>query len=539
MALVCSSVIAFLSIEDTKKENEAAKQRIEELNTSIDALQTELEKAHAEASSQEELLKKHQEIFDAWRKATPEVNEAVNRITDAYSVVVEQAHLFPQDSLKQLEDEVMDAIYGAIRSTDPHSIAQEFEKTIAELEKTRYDNIIKSMIEKIKQDGVTFPEDTKSVEEVRKYYDELVNNAQIFESFKEQGIDAEIATLEALLDADEENDLAKAFEDAVASIKTPITLKTSLAAANAAWNTLYSHLESGDTLKDSTTKARILLDTYTERIDQLNLAKAEADLINSDISALKIAPDLTCRNEIASLEQRISSWKEKFNIDEANLYLVNDISTVKKSYENALAELRKLYEAFKAAVESIGNVNVNSKAAIDNAFAAFNNIKGYKDADAVLSLTSPNTVGELYTVLEAAYNSYNYLVSLLEAIRAEIDRMHTADPDVTYAEADALKSMADELISLGATLDALDTDTTNYVNLYREACLLPYKNDAFKEIKTAYDEHYAKANDNRDIILSLVVIKDAALHSVENAGNIDEICAAVEKAKIDFSTCLN
>lgn len=537
VALVCTSVVAFISIEDAKKENEAAKLKIEELNGSIDALKSELEKTHSEAKTHKEQLEKYQQIFDAWTKSTPEVNEAVNRITDTYSRVLESAHLFPQSRLEGLEDEVMDAIYGAIRSTNPGVAASNFEKVISKLEKARYDNVIKEMIQKIKENGVTFPEDEEAVAELEDYFDKFTNNAEVINSFKAQGIDSEIKALKDSLDSDEENDLVKAFEDAVAEIKAPITLNTSLEKANVAWNKLYAALESDDTLKESTVKARELLDEYTARKAQLENAKKTADVINSDTFALKIAPDLATKNAIADLEARINAWISEFNIDNANMYLVNDLAPVKKAYENELTKLRALYGAFKKAVESIGKVNVNSKASIDNAFSAFKNIKDFKDTDTLLFLESPYTVSELYAALEKAYNDFNYLVSLINAIRAEIDRIHTADPNVTYEDVNGLDAMTDELLSLGATADVLNTEKTDYVTLLKEARLLPYKNDAFKEIKSAYDAHYAEANDNRDIILALVAIKDAALNDVEKANTTEEINAVVGKAKADFVKC--
>ena len=88
------------------------------------------------------ILKKYQDILSAWTKATPNVNEAVNRIVVAYEDIAKNSHLFPAEKLEGLEDAMMDAVYGAIRFTDPLSIAKEFENKTGKLNEIRYDNII-------------------------------------------------------------------------------------------------------------------------------------------------------------------------------------------------------------------------------------------------------------------------------------------------------------------------------------------------------------------------------------------------------------
>lgn len=396
-ALGVTSFIALKSIEDAKAENEVAKLKIEDLNNSVNSLQSELKDTNKEISDHEDRIKKYQDIFSAWSKATPNVNEAVKKIVSAYEEIVMNAHLFPQDKIKGLEDEMMDAVYGAIRSTDPLTVAKEFETKAAKLNEVRYDNIINGKIEKIKQNGVTFPEDTVAIEELRTYYNSFLENAAIIESFREQGLDRELVSLEALLDTDEENDLALKFEKEVASIKTPILPTTSLAKANDAWSALCVAIESNDTLSENTLKARALLDFYIAR--------------------------------------------------------------------------------------------------------------------------------------------KNKLVDLTNVIRTEIDRIHTADPDVTHDEIAALNFKVDELLSLEVSIEVLNTDKTDYVALLKEARLLPHKNDAFKEVKAAYDTYYAKANNDRDILIALVDIKDATFNAIEKAESTDEIKALVENAKINFAKC--
>ncbi len=537
IALGVSSFLTLKSIEDAKKENDAAQLKIEELNNSLNSLQSALDSTNDEISNHEERIKKYQEIISAWSKATPNVNEAVKKITSAYEDVAKHSHLFPKDKIKGIEDDMMNAVYSVIRSTDPIALAKSFENVINKLNESRYDNIIKSEITEIKKDGVTFPEDTKAIQELRAYYNSFGENTAVIESFKAMGLDKELASIEAQLDADEESDLSKVFESEVAQIKAPITLQTSLDKANSAWNALYSKLEESDKLAESTAKARAQLDEYTVRINQLAVAKEIADAINSKISALKVNADVETQNSIDSLEAEISAWIEKFQIDEANTSLVNDLSPAKKAYEKAVSSLRELYEAYKRAVEGIGKVNVGSKDAIDTAFSTYEAIKGYKDTNVLLSLENENTVEALFDTLQRALNSYNYRVALIDSIRAEIDRIHTADPEVSHEDIANLNLKVEELLKLEESVNVINTEKTDYVALLEEARLLPYKNEAFALVKSAYDTYYAQANNDRALILALVEIKDNSLKAIENAKSVDEINALTEKAKSDFQNC--
>ena len=537
VALGVSSFLALKSIEDAKIENENAKFKIEELNNSLNALQSALENTNDEISDHEERIKKYQEIISAWSKATPDVNNAVKKIMSAYEDVAKNSRLFPKDKIKGLEDNMMNAVYSVIRSTDPQSLADNFVKTITQLNESRYDNIIKSKITQIKKDGVTFPEDTKAINELRAYYNSFLENSAVIESFKVMGLDKEIASLEAQLDADEENDLAKAFEKTVSEIKTPITLATVLDTANTAWKTLYNALEKDDKLAENTAKARALLDTYTVRINQLKLAKEKANAINSKISALKIYADIATKNMISSLEAEISAWIKEFQIDDANMSLVNDLTPLKKAYEKAIADLRTLYEAYKRAVEGIGKVNVGSKPLIDAALNAYEAIKEFKDTNALLSLEKENTVEALFDTLQRALYSYNYRVELIDSIRTEIDRIHSADPDVSHEDIAKLNLKVEELLAIETSINVINEGKTNYVALLEEARLLPYKNEAFVVVKTTYDTYYEQANNDRTLILALVEIKDNSLKAIENAKSTDEIKELIEKAKSDFQNC--
>ena len=539
VGLICSSVIAFISIDNAKKENEMAQVKITELNNSIDLLEASLKDTNKDISEHEERINKYQEIFSAWTKATPIVKEAIDKIMASYGDVTFNSHLFPTEKLEGLEDEMMNAVYTAIRSTDPLSVAADFEEVIAKANESRFDNVLKAKLEAIKENGVTYPEDADGVNDARAYYDKFLNNYAVIKSFVERELDKELARIEALLDADEEDDLSKAFEEAVAKINAPITLKTSLSEANIAWDALYAVLESDDILADATIKARVLLDNYSVRANELARAKVVADAINSKIENLKITPDITTKTFIDGLEKEINAWINDFKIDEANMYLISDLTPVKNAYESAVSELRALYEAYNRAVTNIGDVNINSKATINFAFEAYNAIKNYRDTDKLLGLESPNTVAELYAVLQNAANEYNYLISLVDAIRAEIDRLLKVDCCVTQADVDALELKINELISLGAPLKVINTETVDYIARLDAVRLLPSKNAAQEQIKDKYDDYCDKANNCCDLIKALVEIKNAALYLIENAQSVDDILTSVQRALDEFASCFN
>ena len=233
--LIFASVMAFLSIEDAKGETALAQDKIAELKASIGGLEASLEKTNKDVSENEERINKYQEIFTAWSNATPNVKDAVDKIMASYGLVAENAHLFTREKLQEIEDEMMNQIYSAIRSTDPLSFAKDFEKTVNEAQKSRFDNVLKAKIDKIKQNGVTFPEDTKGALEAREYYNSFLNNQDVLNSFAKERLDLELLDIEATLDSDEENDLAESFENEVADIKTPVLPTTSLEGAHRAW----------------------------------------------------------------------------------------------------------------------------------------------------------------------------------------------------------------------------------------------------------------------------------------------------------------
>ena len=538
IGLICSSVIAFVSIDNAKKENEVAREKLAELGGAINSLEETLKETNEDISEHENLINKYQEIFNAWSKATPEVKGAIDEIMATYGDATENAHLFPTEVLDELEDEMMNAIYGAIRSTDPAAVAKDFEDFVLKASESRYDVVLRGMLNKIKENGVTFPEDVEGVKSVRAYFDGFSSNPAVIKSFAEQNLDKELAEIEALLDSDEENDLAKKFEEAVAQIKTPITLETSLKDANSAWDALYAVLEGEDILNDDTIRARVLLDTYFARVNELTRARAAADVINARVESFKPCADLLTRNFIDDIEKEIAAWVKEFNVDQANMHLVCDLAPTKSAYEGEIAKLRALYEEYKRAIESIGEVNINSKASINYAYSTYEALLNYSDVRELLGLKSPYTVGELYEVLKKAINEYTYLVSLIDTIRAQIDEMLNNELGVTQNDVDALNGMVNELLSLGASLKVINTEKTDYISRLDEARLIPSKNAAQEQINGKYEDYYGRANE-KDLLNTLTKIKDEALYLIKNAKSVDELLAFVERAFNEFAKCFS
>lgn len=336
-AFTTSQVLAFKSIESANQENASAKNEIQMLDETIKKLNNALLNAHGEIQTNKEQIEKYQEILNAWKNATKDVNEAVSRILSAYDEVSGKECLYPEKSLVGIEDKMMDAVYGAIRSTTPLELAKSFEKEISQLVKSRFDKVLESKIEKIEKNGIEYPDDEAAATDLAKYFGDLNKNPQIAEKFAEMGL---------------------------------------------------------------TTK-----------------------------------------------------------------------------------------------------------------------------------------VGEVFLSFENAKNDYNYRTALIKSIRESIDRLNKADPKVTHDEIAQLNTLIDELLATSESLESLNTSNKNYVNLLALVRLLPRKNEAFAEIKSTYDTYYTQANGNRDLIISLVEIKDAALNDIESAKSLEEIENHLQKAKEKFAKC--
>lgn len=535
IVLVASAVIAVLLDGAVKKAQEEANKEIEALNATIAKLETLLsatekdveaaEKALTDLKNQltstgadldaaEKLIAKYEELIDAWTKATPEVNEAVIAINAAYASLLESKDLLPADALVGLEDARMDAIYGAIRSADPKAVADNFvNDVVAGIEDQRYDNALKALIEAVKENGVTYPEDVEGIAGVDAYVEELkalANADVVLKALEDAGLLAEVEQLHVDLKKDHLDDIAAEFIAKVEAIETPITLNSEAAIVDAiaALDALLSKCDEYG-MHDHMNRADVVaaIDTvkgYNNRLDVLKAAKVEADAINDRIAAQTVAADIATRDAIAQLKADIAVWESKYAIDDANRYLVNDVTGLETAYAAKLAELQALYDAFKAAVEAIGTVTVESKPAIDAAWTAYDAVKGFTDADVVLGLVTPNTVGELHAVLVAAQADYDALIALIAEIRAEIDRLHGNDPAVSYAEVDALNAKCDQLVALGFELTVINTETVDYVAKLEEVRLIPVKNEVIDKIHAVYVDYYADhATSDRDVLVRL------------------------------------
>lgn len=535
IVLVASAVIAVLLDGAVKKAQEEANKEIEALNATIAKLETLLsatekdveaaEKALTDLKNQltstgadldaaEKLIAKYEELIDAWTKATPEVNEAVIAINAAYASLLENKDLLPADALVGLEDARMDAIYGAIRSADPKAVADNFiNDVVAGIEDQRYDNALKALIEAVKENGVTYPEDVEGIAGVDAYVEELkalANADVVLKALEDAGLLAEVEQLHVDLKKDHLDDIAAEFIAKVEAIETPITLNSEAAIVDAiaALDALLSKCDEYG-MHDHMNRADVVaaIDTvkgYNNRLDVLKAAKVEADAINDRIAAQTVAADIATRDAIAQLKADIAVWESKYAIDDANRYLVNDVTGLETAYAAKLAELQALYDAFKAAVEAIGTVTVESKPAIDAAWTAYDAVKGFTDADVVLGLVTPNTVGELHAVLVAAQADYDALIALIAEIRAEIDRLHGNDPAVSYAEVDALNAKCDQLVALGFELTVINTETVDYVAKLEEVRLIPVKNEVIDKIHAVYVDYYADhATSDRDVLVRL------------------------------------
>lgn len=535
IVLVASAVIAVLLDGAVKKAQAEANKEIEALNATIAKLETLLsatekdveaaEKALTDLKNQltstgadldaaEKLIAKYEELIDAWTKATPEVNEAVIAINAAYASLLENKDLLPADALVGLEDARMDAIYGAIRSADPKAVADNFiNDVVAGIEDQRYDNALKALIEAVKENGVTYPEDVEGIAGVDAYVEELkalANADVVLKALEDAGLLAEVEQLHVDLKKDHLDDIAAEFIAKVEAIETPITLNSEAAIVDAiaALDALLSKCDEYR-MHDHMNRADVLaaIDTlkgYNNRLEVLKAAKVEADAINDRIAAQTVAADIATRDAIAQLKADIAVWESKYDIDDANRYLVNDVTGLETAYAAKLAELQALYDAFKAAVEAIGTVTVESKPAIDAAWTAYDAVKGFTDADVVLGLVTPNTVGELHAVLVAAQADYDALIALIAEIRAEIDRLHGNDPAVSYAEVDALNAKCDQLVALGFELTVINTETVDYVAKLEEVRLIPVKNEVIDKIHAVYVDYYADhATSDRDVLVRL------------------------------------
>ncbi|MBR2381155.1 MAG: hypothetical protein IKA84_01510 [Clostridia bacterium] len=327
------------SIKEMKTANGEAQERIDALYGHIDTLDSELddtandvekykseleknkdelEKNKSEVEKNKQEIKKYQEILNAWNTATPKVRGAIERVTGAYEVLMNDAFLYPNGALDGCYDTLMDTVYAIIRSTDPQKLADEYLSELDSLDSNRFDLVLKSKIDSVKENGVLFPEDVAGYEDALAYYSSFANNPTVLDTFADKGLVDELSSVFAALDTDEEKDLAKAFVDEVSAVELPITLATSLKTAIYAWNDLMNALEEEDTLDEETLEARELLDSYIKRMEELAVPSHNcAECIRAKLCELLAAADEATRAFLDEIAREVEAWLEVLNFEEA------------------------------------------------------------------------------------------------------------------------------------------------------------------------------------------------------------------------------
>ena len=342
LVLGVSVIFQSAAIKDVKAANGDAKEQIDTLCGRIDSLnsalnntskdvekyKSELEKNKSElAQNKNEVeknkqeIKKYQEILNAWNNASPKVKGALETVSSAYSELLKNAHLYPEHMLDGVYDDMMNTVYAIIRSTTPDKLANDFANKLNSFDSERFDIIMKAMIDAVKVDGVLFPEDVKGYEDALAYYNSFANNPAVLNSFKENGFDRDIEKLYAMLDADEERDLAKVFVDTVNAVDLPLTLATSLKDAMLAWDTLQNALEVGDELDKDTLETRALLDSYIKHIEDLAENSTPhncANCIRAKLCEFLSTLDDVTRTLVDEVVKEIEALLDIFNIEEAN-----------------------------------------------------------------------------------------------------------------------------------------------------------------------------------------------------------------------------
>lgn len=561
VVLVASVSIALIADNANKKAVADAEKRIEELKeqlaqagadldaaeSALNNLKSELQSAGADLDAAEEKIQKYEELIAAWVAATPHVREKLEELSEIYREAVANPVLLTEETREALSNAYMDATYAVIRSADLDAVVEGFEATVAEISKDSIDSVLQSMIDAVEADGVTYPDDVEGVAAVKEYIRPYLESADhaIYDALEEVGVLDNARALEEALIAAEANYLVDAFVAAVEAIETPITLNSDIETAVEAWEALVvmgSHV-SDPLNREEVVAARATLDTYEARYAVLEAAKVEADSLNAQIESLSasVAASVATKTAIETLLADIEAWVVAYDIDEANRPMVNDTADLEAAFEAAVEALRAEYEAFKAAVEAIGEVTHESGALLEAANAAYVAVSNKADADVLLALTTPNTVGELYGKLCAAQAEYDAIVALISSIRNEIDRLYDADPNVTHAEVAALNALVEQLVA-DFDITVINTETVDYVAKLAVVRLIPSKNDALANIHNIYNEYYA-ANEagSRDVLVRLANSYAAQKAHVNGLTSLEEIeaCGADAYIRGLFDAAIN
>ncbi len=536
---------------------DSALKTIKELDSALTAAKSDLASAKGDLADARQrvadLEAKILELVTSWAAATPEVHGAVVEIQAAYDEAMKNAYLYADaKALDGLYEAKMDAIYAVIRSTSVDSlqaVVEGFNDAIAEIEKDRFDNTLKAMIEAVKVDGVTHPEDVAGVEGCEKYLADLTSNTEVYNRIVELGLDKEVEELRKLLDADEKADLEKAFIDAVALIPEYVQLsdKATVEAARAAYDALNSKypVVAGENA-DVDEAIKTLLEAEQRLLALVDIV-AEANKINEAIkSATAVAKaDSATRDAIKNIGDRIAAWETLVEEADPNWTLIDraGYEALKTLYNNAVEALKADYDAFKAAVNAIGAVTPDSGAAIDAAWAANTTLTANVEFKEILGDYAAG-YDALLDTLKKADATYKALNDLIDRIRKAIDALYNADP-ITVKDTDltALEALITELtVDYAQKLEVINTAEVNYVARLEYVRLIPHKNAAIKAVEVAYAEYQALVGTDfggqYNLYYELSVVNSQLHQDILGATTRDAIQDIVDGIDSAFADCL-
>lgn len=534
IVLIASTAIALIADNAIKKTQAAADEEIAKLNETIARLESaltgasgdlegaqnaladlkqQLADAQGDLSAHQTLVEKYEAIIDAWTQATPGVNEAIIAIQAAYSSIEDAVNkgLLPATEAEALVDAKMDAIYGVIRSTNPDKIVEDFQDKVDEVSAKRYDKILEAMIEAVKVDGVTHPEDVEGVAGCRDYLEE---HKDVLASYEEA-----VKALEDALEADRLSDIADKFVAAAGEIPE-IIVHGSLdnnACLNAivAAETAYMAVDPSLLTRADVVAAKAVVDAARARYTVLENAvngSYEADgvtyhkgatEINTEINDLVVGLTVSTKTALDMLASDIEAWVAYYAIDEANMPLIHSADLEAKQaefdakLENLVATYGKLVEALED--PDFVTVSINSGKAIENAKAALAAVEALAadtDVEGLVDGLTAGTVQAHRDAIAAADAAYTALIGLITDLQEWILKVHAAGFNaldlndnlaVIEAKKAALEAEGYELSVLN-TVKASD-DANDYVALYDAIVLYPAKKvayDRLEAIKTDY-----------------------------------------------------
>lgn len=538
---------------------DAAESTIATLKSELAAAKSDLASAKGDLTDAKnrvkELEDKLLELITNWAAATPEVHEAVQAIGASYEAALLNAYLLPNGALDNLNDVKMDAIYAAIRSTSTDeldAVVDGFNAAIAEIEKDRFDNVLRDMIDAVLVDGVTHPEDVDGVKACEDYLASFVGNTAVYDKFVALGLDVEVAGLRTALNADEKKDLGDAFVAAVALIPEYVQLTDAgvVEAARDAYKALNDKypVVAGERADVDEAFGKLL--DAEQRLLELPAIIADAEAINALIeSAIAAAKaDSATRDVIVTIGNKIAAWEANENSNDPvwNLIDRQGYETLKGLYAKAIADLEGLFNEFKAAVEAIGNVTPNSGDAINAAHDADAALVANTEFKELLGATIAAEYDSLLAVLNAADVKFAAINDLIARIRLETDRLYASEPiKVSQAEVDALNVLVTELTTvLGQELEVINVpgDEVTYVAKLEYVNLIPHKNAALAKIDQLYAIYKDKVNNefggNWNFLYEITLVNEKLHGEVLAAKSYDEIVIIENGMAAQFDACL-